>query len=174
MKAPTTRDPTGNLKQKGLLYNQNIWFHLSERKQIINLFMILWSVSGPCSTTSPVISCPITQGLANGISPFITWRSEWQTPQAATNENFSIRILQIASTLIESVKSQKNGQEIYTLGFDENFIGFRPGDVKFFDGERLIGLPIHGSTHVSAGAHVIPSDGRRRRRLTIIDGGSGF
>lgn len=45
--------------------------------------MIFLSVRGPCSTTSPVISWPKTQGLLNGISPFITWRSEWHTPHAA-------------------------------------------------------------------------------------------
>ena len=60
------------------------------RTEIMNLWRILLSVSGPCSTTSPVISWPTTQGLANGISPLITWRSEWHTPQAARNNNHKI------------------------------------------------------------------------------------
>lgn len=53
----------------------------------VHLAIVLVSVAGPCSTTSPVISCPTTHGLANGSSPFITWRSEWQTPHAITKKH---------------------------------------------------------------------------------------
>src|SRR5262245_38381686 len=40
--------------------------------------------SGATSATTPEISCPRTQGSGNDTSPFITCRSVWQTPQAAT------------------------------------------------------------------------------------------
>jgi hypothetical protein len=34
------------------------------------------------------------------------------------------------------------------FGFDEEFIDFRERDVEIFDGEGLIWLPEHSSTHV--------------------------
>src|SRR4051812_44943895 len=39
---------------------------------------------GPSAEIVPEISCPITAGTGNFTSPFITWRSVWQTPQAVT------------------------------------------------------------------------------------------
>lgn len=97
MKAPTTWAPIGNLKHKPLNVDVIFFFFWEIHNIIIqkvkNLLVILVSVRGPCSTTSPVISCPTTQGLANGSSPLITCRSEWHTPQAAfSSKNKSVTL----------------------------------------------------------------------------------
>src|SRR6267143_7222720 len=42
------------------------------------------STPGPRRSTTPDISCPRTAGRGKAASPFITWRSVWQTPQART------------------------------------------------------------------------------------------
>ena len=39
---------------------------------------------GPSAATVPEISCPMTAGVGNATSAFITCRSVWQTPQACT------------------------------------------------------------------------------------------
>lgn len=106
--------------------------------------MVLESVWGPCSTTSPVISWPTTHGLENGISPFMTCRSEWQTPHAANKYN---QFNSIQSNPIQyDPKTEWEMSE--TLGFDEKFVGFGVRDAKVFDGKRFVGLPEHGATHV--------------------------
>lgn len=55
-----------------------IWNHRDRD----NLCTVAGSVCFPCSTTSPVISCPRTHGMGYGWSLFMTCRSEWHTPHA--------------------------------------------------------------------------------------------
>lgn len=42
------------------------------------------STPGPRLCTVPVSSCPITAGVGNGVSSFMTCRSVWHTPHAVT------------------------------------------------------------------------------------------
>ena len=49
------------------------------------------STPSPASTTIPEISWPSTAGVGKATSAFMTWRSVWQTPQAATRTSTSPR-----------------------------------------------------------------------------------
>lgn len=61
-----------------------------------------------------------------------------------------------------------------TFGFDENFTGLGARHVKFLDGERLVGFPIHSSTHVRwqcITTNTLAMKWRKRHRERVEDWG---
>jgi len=123
------------------------------------LSIVFLSVSSPCSTTSPVISWPIAQGLANGISPLMTWRSEWQTPQATTKKDIYWHPKnKTKSTQITINKKSEGVWQLiknFTFSLNKYFSSFRTRHLKLFNGNRLIGLPENNSTHKPTRANMV-------------------
>lgn len=95
-----------------------------------------------------------------------TWRSEWQTPQAAQIGPASASIIRGNKQRNKETQEQQtiDGCNDATFGLDEELAGLGARHAEVLEGERAAGLPEHRAAHEAGPAgDVVPRGGCRVR-----------